>query len=137
MTGNAEEKVRTIMKITGKIVRGVEESKDFLSIPWVDQQLSEKLHFNAYKGTLNIMVDDPEVQRNLKRQGKDRLVHETEGFCDALVFRGSLNNTFACGVILPLVPVYDECLLEIVAPVHLKKTLGLNDGDIVTLELYL
>ncbi|OPY80484.1 MAG: hypothetical protein A4E65_01475 [Syntrophorhabdus sp. PtaU1.Bin153] len=125
------------MRITGRIVRGVEESKGFLSIPWVDQQLSEKLHFNPYKGTLNIMVDDPEVQKTLKQQGKDRLVHQTDGFCDALIFRGSLNDTFACGVILPLVPAYDECLLEIVAPIHLKNTLGLNDGDTVTLELYL
>lgn len=52
------------MKITGRIVRGVEESKGFLSIPWVDRQLSKKLHFNPYKGTLNIMVNDPKVQRN-------------------------------------------------------------------------
>jgi len=46
-------------------------------------------------------------------------------------------DKYNCGVVLPLVPNYDESLLEILAPVHLKDSLGLKDGDEVTVELYL
>ena len=124
------------MKITGKIVKGVGESASFLSIPWVNRQMGEKLRFQPYEGTLNIVVDDPEIQRSLKTLGGDRLCSEAEGFCDALIFRGIIANKFECGIVLPLVPNYDDCLLEIIAPVHLKDFLGLNNGDEVTLELY-
>ena len=126
-----------MLKIKGKIVKGVGESAGFLSIPWVSRQMVEKLPFQPYRGTLNIRVDDPEIQRNLKILEGDRLCSEVEGFCDALIFRGTIADKYDCGIVLPLVPDYDECLLEILAPVHLKDSLGLEDGDEVTLELHI
>lgn len=125
------------MKIKGKIVKGIGESKDFLSIPWVYKQILDTFRFTPYPGTLNIILDNDNIQKILKENGKDRLVHQAEGFCDALVFRGVINNNYECGVILPLVERYDEKLLEIVAPVHLKQSLHIDDGDEVTLELYI
>lgn len=125
------------MRITGKIVRGVGESASFLSIPWVNIQMAEKLQFQPYGGTLNITVDDPQIQATLKAHGGDRLCSEAAGFCDALVFRGIVAGKYECGIVLPLVPNYDECLIEVVAPVHLKDCLGLKDGDKITLELQL
>jgi riboflavin kinase len=125
------------MKITGKIVKGVGESASFLSIPWVNRQMEEKLRFSPYGGTLNIAVGDPEIQRALKAHQGDRLCSEAADFCDALIFRGMIEDRYECGIVLPLVPNYDECLLEILAPVHLKESLNLHDGDTVTLELYI
>lgn len=125
------------MKITGKIVKGVGESAGFMSIPWVSKQMREKLGFQPYGGTLNVLVEDSDIQRSLKVHGGDRLRSEAAGFCDALIFRGMIAGRYNCGVVLPLVPNYDEFLLEILAPVHLKDSLGLKDGDEVTLELYL
>jgi riboflavin kinase len=124
------------MRITGRVVRGVGESASFLSIPWVNRQMREKLRFQPYEGTLNISVDDPDIQRRLKAHQGDRLCSESAGFCDALIFRGLIADKFECGIVLPLVPNYDEYLLEIVASVHLKDSLGLKDGDTVALELY-
>lgn len=123
------------MRIKGTIVKGVGESARFLSVPWVGRQMAQKLPFQPYQGTLNIKVDDPEIQRTLKRLGGDRLCSEVQGFCDALIFRGTVADRYDCGVVLPLVPNYDECLLEILAPVHLKDSLGLRDGDEITLDL--
>lgn len=125
------------MKITGKIVKGLGESASFLTITWVSRQMEEKLRFHPYRGTLNIVVDDPEIQRALKAHQGDRLCSEAAGFCDALIFRGKIADTYECGIVLPLVPNYNECLLEILAPVHLKESLNLHDGDTVTLELYI
>lgn len=133
----SERTLEIPMKITGKIARGVGESAIFISIPWVSKRMGEKLGFQPFQGTLNIIVDSPEIQRSLKVHGGDLLRSEAAGFCDALIFRGKIAGIYDCGVVLPLVPNYDECLLEVLSAVHLKDSLGLKDGDEVTLELYL
>jgi CTP-dependent riboflavin kinase len=125
------------MKIKGKVIKGIGESKGFLSIDWVDRQLKEKLKFQPFYGTLNIAVDDVQVQAMLKEKATERLVHQTEGFCDAVLIKGLVNDKYECGVIIPLVKDYDERLIEIVASVHLKDALHIEDGDEVYLELYI
>jgi CTP-dependent riboflavin kinase len=125
------------MKIKGKVVKGIGESKEFLIIDWVDRQLKEKLKFQPFYGTLNITIDDDGVQGILKEKATERLVHQTEGFCDAVLIKGLINNRYECGVVIPLVENYDSKLLEIVASVHLKDALQIEDGDEVYLDLYI
>jgi riboflavin kinase, archaea type len=125
------------MKIKGKIVKGLGESGKFLAIDWVDKQLCEKFGFSPFPGTLNIRVDDAGVQEMLKEKATERLIHQSEGFCDAVLFKVTVSGTYECGVVIPLVPGYDGQLLEIVAPVHLKEALSIDDGDEVVLHLEL
>jgi CTP-dependent riboflavin kinase len=58
-----------------------------------------------------------------------------EGFCDAVLIKGRINDRYECGVVIPLIEKYDERLLEVVAPVYLKEALHIGDGDEVTLNL--
>ena len=125
------------MKVKGKVVKGLGESGKFLAIDWVDKQLCEKFGFSPFPGTLNIEVDDAGVQEMLKEKGTERLIHQSEGFCDAILLKALVSGKHECGVVIPLVPGYDGRLLEIVAPVHLKQALGINDGDEITLDLKL
>lgn len=125
------------MRIKGKIARGIGESGSFLGIPWVNKQLCDKLEFTPWPGTLNIVVDDEDGQRLLMEKGKERLVAEQAGFCDALIFKALLNETYECGIVLPLVPNYSTTLLEIVAPIQIKETLGVDDGDEVVVDIAL
>ena len=123
------------MKIRGKVVTGLGESGKFLAIDWVNRAVCKKFKFTPFCGTLNIDVQDPLIQRELKQQATDRITSCEEGFCDALTYRGQINGRYECGVIIPLVPNYPEQILEIVAPVNLKEALGISDGDEVELEL--
>jgi riboflavin kinase, archaea type len=123
------------MRIKGKIAKGVGESGSFLGIPWVNRQLCEKLEFQPWNGTLNIVIDDGDAQRLLKEKGKERLVAEQAGFCDALIYRAVLNEKYECGIVLPLVPNYSATLIEIVAPIKIKETLGVEDGDEVVVDI--
>ena len=125
------------LKVRGKVQRGLGESGNFLGISWVAGQIREKLSFDPWKGTLNILLDDGEAQRILRAREAERIVAGEPGFCDAIIFRGMINQKYECGVIIPLVPSYPENILEIVAPVRLKDALGVDDGDTVELELYL
>ena len=133
----AQRRERRSLKLTGTVVSGLGQSASFLSIPWVSGQLAEKLNFTPYLGTLNIDVHASRIQKVLKRFGKERIVPAEEGFCDALVFRGTIAGRYPCGVILPLVPGYPPSILEIVAPVHLKRALGVDDGDGIEFEVYI
>ncbi len=124
------------LKLTGTVVSGLGQSASFLAIPWVSGQLVSRLNFSPYLGTLNIDVHYPRIQKVLKRLGKERIVPAEEGFCDALVFGGTIAGRYPCGVILPLVPGYPASILEVVAPVHLKKALGVSDGDGIEFVIY-
>jgi riboflavin kinase, archaea type len=123
------------LKVKGKIVTGLGESGKFLAIDWVNRAVCDTFHFTPFNGTLNIDVGDPSIQRRLIQRDAGRITATDPGFCDAIIARGRINNRYDCGIIIPLVPNYPEHILEIVAPVHLKNTLGLNDGDEVQLEL--
>jgi riboflavin kinase, archaea type len=123
------------VKIKGTIVAGLGESGKFLAIDWVNRAVRDAFQFVPFNGTLNIDVGDPAIQRKLIRQDAGRIVAADPGFCDAIVARGRISNRYDCGIIIPLVPNYPEHILEIVAPVHIKNALGLNDGDEVELEL--
>jgi riboflavin kinase, archaea type len=125
------------MKVKGKVVTGLGESGKFLAIDWVEKQLCEKFGFSSFPGTLNVMVEDAGVQKMLKEKATERLIHQSEGFCDAVLFKVLVSGVYECGVVIPLVPGYDGRLLEIVAPVHLKKALAIDDGDEVVLDLRL
>lgn len=123
------------MKVTGTVVSGLGISASFLAIPWVNDQLSETLNFSPYCGTLNIRLHDPEIQKALKSGTGKRVVPAEKGFCEALVFEGTVAGQYPCGVILPLMTNYPEDVLEIVGPIHLKQTLGISDGDGIEVEL--
>ncbi len=124
------------LRLTGTVVSGLGQSASFLCIPWVSGQITSRLNFSPYPGTLNIDVHDSGTQEVLKRLGKERIVPAEEGYCEALLFRGTVAGRYPCGVILPLVPGYPESILEIVAPVHLKRALGVGDGESIEFEIY-
>jgi riboflavin kinase, archaea type len=124
------------LKVSGTVVAGLGESASFLAIPWVNSQVVRILGFSPYCGTLNIDVQDPEIQKILKKLCDERILPEKEGFCDGLVCGGTIAGRYPCGVILPLVPGYPENILEVVAPVHLKEALQIEDGDGVEVELF-
>jgi riboflavin kinase len=130
-------KTKKRMKVTGAVVSGLGESASFLTIPWVNHQITQMVRFSPYAGTLNVDVADAAVQRRLRRHGTDKILPEEKGFCEALVFRGKVAGRYPCGVILPLVPSYPASILEIVAPVHLKDALSMKDGDGIEVEIYL
>ncbi|OPY65807.1 MAG: hypothetical protein A4E57_03026 [Syntrophorhabdaceae bacterium PtaU1.Bin034] len=123
------------LKMTGTVVSGLGVSASFLAIPWVNEQINQKLNFSPYYGTLNIDVHDPNIQKALKKQKSERIVPAEKDFCDALLFGGVIAGRYRCGIILPLVSGYPESILEVVAPVHLKHALGIKDGDGVEVEV--
>ena len=125
------------LKVTGPVVSGLGVSASFLSLQWVNDQIVEKLSFSPYCGTLNVDIGDSTIQKKLKEHAKKRIIPVEKEFCEALIFDAMITGGYRCGVILPLVPNYPGNILEIVAPVHLKQALAINDGAKIEVEIYI
>jgi riboflavin kinase len=59
-----------------------------------------------------------------------------EGFCSGLCFKVSILDKVDGAVVIPQVPDYPEDMIEVIAPISLRKTLKLREGDEVQLTFY-
>lgn len=111
---------------------------DFTQVPWVKDQVASKLGIEACPGTLNLEITDPEDLRAfnaLKAGGGVEIVPEQPSFCSALCYPVWIAGRIRGAILLPLVADYPETKMEIIAPVHIRKTLSLEAGDILEVEL--
>ena len=118
--------------ITGKVVSGTGEGAYFTQIDWVQQQCDEKLGFKPYPGTLNLEIFKeflPAVGI-LDRQKGIELISPDPKFCNAMVFKASLGDVNGA-VIFPeeKVRVHPKNIIEIIAPLNIKASLNVEDGD--------
>lgn len=123
----------------GNVTSGIQQSALFTEIPWVKKQFIEKLGISPYPGTFNITV----VPADLKKLKQVREIPgieispEDKKFCAASSFHVVVNKHVKGAAIIPLVTEYPPTQLEIIAPEKIKDALGLQDGDPVTVEVYL
>ena len=125
-------------EITGTIVSGAGKAAGFTRLDWVRNQCREKLGFTPYPGTLNIHVDGGGTDHaaRLLQTPAVRLVPPDAGFCDAMAVPATVQGISAA-VILPeeTVRVHGTHIIEVLAPVSIRETLGLADGDTVRLRV--
>ena len=124
------------IELAGRVFTGQGEGKKYVTLSWVKQQIKEKLGFNPYPGTLNLRLDEENVKRRvlIEKEAKLRLCY-SEGYCTGLLFKAFLDGV-ACGVVIPQVEKYPENVLEVVSSVNLKQKLRLQDGDLVTVAVF-
>ena len=122
--------------LTGKIVSGAGEAAYFTGLDWVQKQCAEKLNFKPYPGTLNIEVDEISLPalRELQKERGIELLSPDPGFCNARSLPAFLTNVGGA-IIIPdeEVNIHGKNIVEMIAPVSLKETLSLHDGDRITL----
>ena len=121
--------------LEGKVISGKGSGKKYLKLPWVKQQIEEKLGFTPHLGTLNLKLTAEGI--NQKRQlGKAKSVEifPAEGYCAGVVFKASIHG-LKCAIVIPQVAGYPENLLEIIAPTNLREALQLEDGDSVAVTV--
>lgn len=106
-----------------------------MELPWVKRQMTEKLGFTPYSGTLNVKLNEKSAkQRKLLKKASSEKICPAEGYRSGLLFKAFI-GILECAIVLPEVPGYPKDLLEIVASVNLRKTLQLEDGFEVTVTV--
>lgn len=123
--------------LKGKVFAGKGEGKEFLQLDWVKKQITEKLGFAPYLGTLNIKLTKQSTKlRRLLETAKAIEVSPANGFCHGKCFKAYLMD-LKCAIVLPEIVNYPENVIEIVAPVNLRENFHLKDGDIVEVKVFL
>ena len=126
------------MIITGKIVSGAGEGAYFTQIDWVSRQCDEKLGFIPYPGTLNLELSEEFLVtlESLEKEKGVELISPDPKFCNGKAFPVLLGEMRAA-IIMPeeKVRVHPKNIIEIIAPLNLKASLNLKDGDSVTVVL--
>ena len=125
------------IKLKGKIFSGNGEGKQFLTLLWIKNQIQEKLHFRPYPGTLNVMLSEKNLEfTNLLKNKNCTRIMPADGFCHGIIVP-ALVNSHKCAIIVPIVAHYPKNILELIAPMNLRHSLNIKDGDEVLIHICL
>jgi hypothetical protein len=124
------------MQIYGVIQSGAGKGAFFTQVDWVVAQCTKMLGYRPFPGTLNVSVKDNDLAMldRLAETPDFELVPDDPAFCAAQVKKIELNGIPAA-VVLPSedVRIHEKRVLEVISSCSLKETLGLSDGDTVSL----
>jgi riboflavin kinase len=127
-----------VTALRGVVASGLGHGAGFLGVPWVRDGIRRLTGFDPWPGTFNVRLVDPGMLATWRRLGQGRglrLEPPTSGECGARLFPATVAPDVGAAVIVPDVTDHAADVLEVVAPVHVRRALGLRDGDAVTLEV--
>jgi riboflavin kinase len=125
------------IEFSGTVFSGEGDGKKFIELPWVRRQITEKLGFTPYPGTVNLKLTEKSTKKRkwLEKAPAVKFC-PAEGYCDGLLFKAFI-GILQCAIIIPQVTGYPKDLLEIIASVNLRETLSLEDCCEVTVTVNL
>ncbi len=129
------------IKIKGKIVSGSKKASYFTQLDWVRNQCITKLGFSPYPGTFNLEIegDNLKILDKFKKTTTMELTPDNKDFCSAKILPVEVSSikSIKAAIIIPEeeVNIHKKNIIEIIAPVSLRKNLNLEDGDIVEVFL--
>ena len=83
-------------------------------------------------------ITDPEdlqAFESLKARQGIEITPEQPSFCSAKCYPVLIAGRVKGAIIFPLVPDYPGNKMELIAPVHVRKTLSLKAGDMLEVEI--
>jgi riboflavin kinase, archaea type len=128
--------------LEGTVFTGLGEGAYYLTKEHYRQEIVEKLGFEPYPGTLNVKLSS-DYDIRTRRELDAYPAIEVRGFknedrtfglvkCYPAIIGGIVKGA----LITALRSHYDASVLEIIAPVCLRKQLGLKDGNKVKVEVH-
>lgn len=140
-----DENLGTHPKMSGVIFSDLGKASSFMALAWVQGALQTALGFTPYPATLNLRPmaeEDASIWKRVQREMKGvEFAPSDSNFCSAQLFRVRISRSLPAGmdavagaVLLPQVADYPKDKIEVVAPVRLKDSLNVNDGDQLILE---
>ncbi len=128
---------------TGRLFTGFGEGGYYVSMHGYAKQFLRELGFEPFPGTLNLRLSSP-VQIEQRRQLQFLKGIEIQGFEDGSrtygpvkCFGATFEEKYSAAVLGIERTHYDHSVLEVVAQVDLRRSLGLKDGDECSVTVFL
>ncbi len=126
--------VTSATMMRGIVRDGQGQGSAFTQLDWVREQFRDKLGFEPYPGTMNVQVNA--AVRTAAQTPLGILIEPaTADYCAATCRRVRVNGRVYAVWIMPDVPNYPNGLVELMAPVALRKELELEEGDEVSIQV--
>jgi len=130
---------RSGLQFEGKVVSGMGEGAYYMSLEGYRMQFNDKLGYEPYAGTLNVKLLN---QSSIRMRSMIDSCHSVfiSGFSDssrsygwvkcypAILNDGAIDKA---AVIVLERTHYDNSMLEVIAPICIKDSLGMKNGDLV------
>jgi riboflavin kinase len=128
--------------LEGTVFTGLGEGAYYISKDSYRKQLTEKLGFEPYHGTLNVKLTtdyDIKTRRDLEAYPAIEVMgfqNERRSFGVVKCYPAMIGGKVKGALVTAVRSHYDASVLELIAPVYLRKQLGLKDGNKVKVEIY-
>jgi riboflavin kinase, archaea type len=124
------------IELEGTIVSGLGEGRYYLSIRGYTKQFEELLGFTPYPGTLNVKLTDESEAARVRLSNLAPIY--ISSFKTSNRTYGGIKSYLASiggidgAIIVPDRSHYHNDVIETIAPVCIKKTLKIGNGDLIT-----
>lgn len=135
------------LNFEGNVVSGMGEGAYYMSLGGYRKQFKEKLGFEPYPGTLNVRLVDQIFMNGRRELGMHKPTAFIDGFSDGTrtygwvkCYRARINDSIAIKDAAVLVlerTHYDDTMLEVIAPVQIKRAGGIKNGDRIKVQVQL
>ena len=127
-------------RIRGRVATGQGRAAGFTSLPWVRNQCLDKLQFEPFPGTLNVIVETADARTAWKvlRDSDGIPLHPPEagpGECGARCFPISVEGIENVAIVFPEVEGYAADQIELISDINLRDALSVADGDELVLQV--
>jgi riboflavin kinase len=125
--------------IKGNIMLGLGEGAYYVDL--YSLKFRKALGFTPFSGTLNVRVSDDESFKAIARMKHTPPLivrgfsHEGRTFGDVICYRVKVNQKIEGAIVIAQRTHHGENVLEVIAPVNLRKVLRLQNNDPVTLTV--
>jgi len=131
-----------MLTLEGTVFSGLGEGAYYVSKDFYKKQFIKKLNFDPYPGTLNLKLSkdfDLETRKELDSYPAIEIkgfTSENRTFGLVKCYQVRINGEINGALVFALRGHYDMSVLEIVAPVCLRKKLNLKEGQKVKVEIF-
>jgi riboflavin kinase len=131
-----------VLSFNGKVVNGLGEGAYYMSRPGYREQFSSKLGFTPFPGTLNLRLGPSHegVKRELETHPAITIKGFKRGkrtFGEVKCFPAVIDDSVKGAVALIHRTHHDDSVIELIAPTHLRNSLGLREGSDVKVTIVL
>lgn len=123
--------------LVGEACSGLGEGAGFTQLDWVRQEFLAKLGFEPYPGTFNLRMRGAawEEARSMLAREPGIAIAPAPGFCAAKCFHVVVAGRITGAVVFPEVADYPREKFEVISAVPVRQTLGVADGEEVSIRV--